>query len=146
MPVNKMHKIQWRIADIKKKRQLLQRWNENLGEHSHDQRRHKSTRKNIEGPELFKSEVEFSLAKMKRNKSVEQNIIVREIQAALDNFATHKITDIIHETYNSCDISRDVSRSIFIAPPKKPFWKECELHRIISLMNHITKQHPNNDE
>ncbi|GFN91009.1 endonuclease-reverse transcriptase [Plakobranchus ocellatus] len=33
----------------------------------------------------------------------------------------------------------DLSKSIFIALPKKPGATECELHRTISLMSHITK-------
>ena len=32
-----------------------------------------------------------------------------------------------------------MSKSIFIAPPKKPGATECELHRTISLMSHTTK-------
>ncbi|GFN99336.1 multidrug resistance-associated protein 1 [Plakobranchus ocellatus] len=36
-------------------------------------------------------------------------------------------------------IPTDLSKSIFIALPKKPGATECELHRTISLMSHITK-------
>ena len=39
----------------------------------------------------------------------------------------------------TCKIPQDLSKSIFIALPKKPGTLECELHRTISLMSHITK-------
>ena len=39
----------------------------------------------------------------------------------------------------SGDIPTDLSKSIFIAIPKKPGATECEMHRTISLMSHITK-------
>ena len=37
------------------------------------------------------------------------------------------------------DIPTEMSKSIFIALPKKPGPTECELHRTISLMSHVTK-------
>ena len=40
--------------------------------------------------------------------------------------------------YDSGEIHSDLSKSIFIALPKKPGATECESHRTISLMSHIT--------
>ena len=40
---------------------------------------------------------------------------------------------------DTCKIPQDLSKSIFIALPKKPGTIECEFHRTISLMSHITK-------
>ena len=41
--------------------------------------------------------------------------------------------------YNSGNIPEDLSKSIFIALPKKPGATECELHRTISLMSVVIK-------
>lgn len=48
--------------------------------------------------------------------------------AALDNFSIKKIMKIINEIYESDHIP-EISRSIFIAQPKKPGFDECELHQ-----------------
>ena len=49
------------------------------------------------------------------------------------------MTDIISEIYDNDEIPEDLCRSIFIALSKKSGAVECELHRTISLMCHITK-------
>ncbi|GFR89803.1 endonuclease-reverse transcriptase [Elysia marginata] len=41
--------------------------------------------------------------------------------------------------YDTGEIQTDISRSVFIALPKKPGATEYELHRTISLMSHVTK-------
>ena len=50
-----------------------------------------------------------------------------------------KLTNVLNETYDTGEIPEDLTKSIVIALPKKPGAIECELHRTISLMNHITK-------
>ena len=49
------------------------------------------------------------------------------------------MTDIINKIYDTGEIPEDLCRSIFIALTKKLGAVECELHRTISLMSHITK-------
>ena len=49
------------------------------------------------------------------------------------------LTDFLNAIYDSGEIPSDLSKSIFIALPKKPGATECESHRTISLMSHITK-------
>ena len=49
------------------------------------------------------------------------------------------MTEIINEIYDSGTILEDLSKSTFIALPKKPNATECELHRTISLMSHVIK-------
>ena len=58
---------------------------------------------------------------------------------SLEENGFSKVTDIINEIYDTGEIPEDLCRSIFIALPKKPGAVECELHRTISLMSHITK-------
>lgn len=47
---------------------------------------------------------------------------------ALDDFNIDEITEIISEIDNSGDIVEHLSRSIFIALPKKPGTNKCEFH------------------
>ena len=58
---------------------------------------------------------------------------------ALEDFGIDTMREIINEIYDSGTIPEDLSKSIFIALPKKPNATECELHRTISLMSHVIK-------
>ena len=49
------------------------------------------------------------------------------------------LTDFLNAIYDTGEIPSDLSKSIFIALPKKSGATECESHRTISLMSHITK-------
>ena len=49
------------------------------------------------------------------------------------------MTKVINEVSNTDEIPEDLSKSIFIALPKRAGANECELHRTIRLMSHITK-------
>ena len=53
---------------------------------------------------------------------------------ALDDFGIEKLTIMANEIYDTGKIQQDLSKSIFIALPKKPGTIECELHRTISLI------------
>ena len=59
--------------------------------------------------------------------------IVIEMSKALDDFGIEKLTIMANEIYDTGKIPQDLSKSIFIALPKKPGTIECELHRTISL-------------
>ena len=48
-------------------------------------------------------------------------------------------TKLLNAIYDSGAIPEDLAKSVFIALPKIPGATECELHRTISLMSHITK-------
>ena len=48
-------------------------------------------------------------------------------------------TKLLNAIYDSGTIPEDLAKSVFIALPKIPGATECELHRTISLMSHITK-------
>ena len=49
------------------------------------------------------------------------------------------ITKLLNDIYDSGCIPNDLLKSIFIALPKKSRAVECEDHRTISLMSHMTK-------
>ena len=49
-------------------------------------------------------------------------------------------TKLLNAIYDSGAIPEDLAKSVFIALPKIPGATECELHRTISLMSHITQK------
>ena len=115
-------------------------WTEYISDLFADDRGHKpETRKTIEGPEILKSEVRAALQKMKRKKAAGPDEVIMEMIDALEDFGIEKLTKVLNVVYDSGEIPEDLSKSIFIALPKKPGAIECELHRTISLMSHVTK-------
>ena len=76
---------------------------------------------------------------MKPRKSAGPDGIVTEMIMALEDYGIDKLTDVINKIYDTGEFPTDLSKSIFVAIPKKPGAIECEHHRLISLMSHITK-------
>ena len=58
---------------------------------------------------------------------------------ALEEYGVEKLTYVINKIYEDGKFPEDLSQSIFIALPKKPCAVDCEQHRTISLMGHVTK-------
>ena len=75
---------------------------------------------------------------MKKSKAARRDKITVEMIEILDEFGII-LTDFLNAVYDSREIPPVLSKSIFIALPKKPGATECESNRTISLMNHITK-------
>ena len=125
---------------ITEKDDILERWTEYIEELFQDNRGGKpEIRKNIDGPNILQSEIRAAVSRMKGNKARGPDGIVIEIIEALDDFGIEKLTIMANEIYDTGKIPQDLSKSIFIALPKKPGTIECELHLTISLMSHITK-------
>lgn len=102
------------------KESILKRWTEYIGDLFYDNRGIKPIiKKNIEGPKILISEVRSALSKMKRNKAMGPDEIATEMIVALDEFGLEKLTEIINEIYDSGEVPEDLSKSIFIALPKK---------------------------
>ena len=131
-----MHKIKrWHFNNGKDK--ISERWSEYIEDLFDDERGQKPViRKNVEGPRILKAEVTAAIAYMKRNKAAGPDGIVVEMIEALEGFRIDTMTEIINEIYDSGTIPEDLSKSIFIALPKKPNATECELHRTISHKPH----------
>ena len=91
------------------------------------------------GPKIIGSEAQTAIKKMKRDKTAGPDEIVTEMITSLEEYGVSKVTDIINEIYDTGEIPEDLCRSIFRTLLKKPGAVECELHRTISLMSHITK-------
>ena len=79
------------------------------------------------------------MSEMKNIKAAGPDEIATEIITALEDFGIEKLTECINEVYDTGDIPKHLSKSIFMALPNKPGAIECELHRTISLMSHIIK-------
>jgi len=125
---------------LMEKDKILERWTEYIGELFADYRGNKpEIRKAIEGPKILTSEVRGALQTMKRNKAAGPDEVVTEMIVVLEDFGIEKLTEVLNEVYDSGQIPEDLSKSIFIALPKKTGAIECELHRTISLMSHVIK-------
>ncbi|GFN83360.1 LINE-1 reverse transcriptase homolog [Plakobranchus ocellatus] len=91
----------------------------------------------MDGPTIFKVEVEAAIKKMKNEKATEpDNIPVEKIEA-LDNLGIHLTTKLLNAICDSGTIPEDLCKSFFIVLPKTPRATECEIHRTISLMSHV---------
>ena len=125
---------------IIEKNKILERWTEYISDlFAGDRGSKPEIRKSIEGPEILTSEVRAAPQEMKRNKAAGPDDIVTEMIVALEDFGIEELTEVLNEVYDSGEIPEDLSKSIFIALPKKPGANECELHRTISLMSHVIK-------
>ena len=83
-------------------------------------------RKNINDPPILKEKVETAIKKMKNRKAAFR---------ALEDFGIELLTKL----YDSGEIPTDLKKSIFTALPRKAGSTDCEIHRTISLINHIIK-------
>jgi hypothetical protein len=122
------------------KNDIKNRWTEYIGELFHDVRGDLPRfPDSTEGPRILKSEVRSAIKMMRRNKAAGPDGIVVEMIEALEEYGIDRLTDIINKIYDDGEFPEDLSKSIFIALPKKPGAVECEQHRTISLMSHVTK-------
>ena len=125
---------------IMDKEKILERWAEYIGELFEDNRKeHDVMKKNFAGPPIMKDEVREAMIKMKTGKATGPDGLSIELIEALEEDGIEKVTTLLNEIYDTGQIPVDMSRSIFIALPKKPGATDCELHRTISLMSHVTK-------
>ncbi|CAF3582803.1 unnamed protein product [Rotaria socialis] len=125
---------------LMEKHDILNRWSEYIGERFDDNRAPKpNIKKNIEGPSIMKDEVRQAIKSMKTNKATGSDGISIEMIQCLDERGVDIMTKLINKIYDTGELPEDLTKSIFIALPKKPGATECELHRTISLMSHVTK-------
>jgi hypothetical protein len=125
---------------LMEKSEILNRWSEYIQELFDDDRLPKpNIKKNIEGPPIMKDEVRQAIKSIKNNKATGSDGIAAEMIRSLDELGVDVFTKLINNIYDTGEIPEDLTKSIFIALPKKPGATECELHRTISLMSHVTK-------
>ena len=107
------------------KEKILERWAEYIGELFEDNRKeHDVMKKNFAGPLIMKDEVREAMRKMKTGKATGPDGLSIELIEALEEFGIEKVTTLLNEIYDTGQI---------------PGATDCELHRTISLMSHVTK-------
>lgn len=94
------------------------------------------------GPAILKSEVENAILSLKNNKAPGPDNVRGEllkILCRMDNQFLDTLTALFNSIYNRGEIPEEWLQSTFVAIPKKTNAKLCDQHRLISLINHITK-------
>lgn len=86
----------------------------------------------------MKEEAEKAVRKMKTGKEAEDNIMVEMLNAA-GELAVKKFIETANEIYSTGEITIPMKNSVFITLQKTPGTLECNPHRAISLLSHITK-------
>ena len=74
---------------------------------------------NMLGPKILTSEVQAAVQSMKNNNAVGTDEIAVELIKSIGDFGIEKLTKMLNDIYESGNIPADLSRSIFIALPKK---------------------------
>ena len=87
---------------------------------------------NFSGPPVMKDETQAAIRKMKLGKATGPGSISMDLLEALEDYRIDKITTLFNEIYDTGQIRPDISKSTFIALPKKPRATQYELHRTIS--------------
>ncbi|XP_076325106.1 uncharacterized protein LOC143233091 [Tachypleus tridentatus] len=122
------------------KKDILNRWSEYIGELYND---NKSPTPHIEidteGLPIMPDEVEHAMKKIHKGKAAGPDDIPIELLLALKEVGIQEVTKLLNTIYDTGEIPEDFKKSIFIALPKKSRTTDCEQHRIISLMSHLTK-------
>ena len=102
------------------KQDILNRWSEYIEELFDDNRASKpDIKKNIEGPPIMKDEVRQAIKSMKLNKATGPDGISIEMIQCLDELGVDVMTKLINRIYDTGEIPEDLTKSIFIALPKK---------------------------
>uniref|UniRef100_A0A0B7BSF4 Reverse transcriptase domain-containing protein n=2 Tax=Arion vulgaris TaxID=1028688 RepID=A0A0B7BSF4_9EUPU len=117
----------------------IERWTEYIKDLYSDNRQEIHINYNHEGPQILPSEVINAIRHTKKGKTPgPDNITTEEIEAT-GELGIGVLTKLFNDIYNTGYVPKDLRQSIFIALPKKAGTIECEEHRTISLMSHVTK-------
>ncbi|GFR88239.1 hypothetical protein ElyMa_000765700 [Elysia marginata] len=101
---------------------ILERWAEYIhelfdGNRKHD---HNIMKRNFAGPPIMKDEVRAAIRKMKAGKATGPDGVAVEMIEALEEYGVEKLTSLLNDINDTGEIPADISRSVFIALPKKP--------------------------
>ncbi|KAH1015322.1 hypothetical protein HUJ05_013074 [Dendroctonus ponderosae] len=94
------------------------------------------------GPPIMKSETEKAILSFKNDKAPGPDSIQVErlkLMCETDNQFLDILTSLFNDIYNRGEIPNEWLESTFIALPKTQNGKTSDQHRLISLINHITK-------
>ncbi|GFO00874.1 RNA-directed DNA polymerase from mobile element jockey-like [Plakobranchus ocellatus] len=122
------------------KEDILNRWSEYITEFYHDDRDPPPTISNEdEGPHILEEEIQMALKKMKKGKAAGPDDIPSEMLTALGEFGIKEVIKLLNTIHATGEIPTNLKKSVYIALPKKLGTVECDQHRTISLMSHLTK-------
>ena len=125
---------------LMEKEDILNRWSEYITELYHDDRGPPPIIDNEdEGPLILEDEVQKALTKMKKGKAAGPDDIPSEMITALNEIGIKEVTKLLNLIYTTGEIPADMKKSVYIAIPKKQGTVDCDQHRTISLMSHLTK-------
>src|SRR5215469_6571721 len=100
-------------------KEVMERWDEYISELFKDNwQENINIQYNGEGPPILKEEVEDAMNKMKFGKAIRNNGIALGMLKALGNFAVKKLTIPANKIYESGELTRQMSKSVFITTPK----------------------------
>jgi hypothetical protein len=125
---------------LTERQEVLQRWEEYVGELYSDDRGDRPDFGEIEpGPPILKDEVKKAVKSMKWKKAEGSDGIVVEMIEAAGEFAISKITELANKIYSTGGIPERMKESEFIVIPKQEGAVECGKHRTISIMSQVAK-------
>ena len=124
---------------IMEKDKILKRWEEYIRELFDDDRGDKPRSYKQSGLQIMESEVAYGLKCMSRGKAAGPDGLMVEMFEALGDFGIKRITQLANKIYDEGRFPPEMTKSVFIALPKKPGATKCELFRTISLMSQLTK-------
>ena len=126
---------------IMEKEKLLERWKEYICELFEDNRppEYLVTRKEMEDLLILKEEIVKAIKSMPKGKAAGPDEVYIELIQALDDLGAEWMTKIANKIYDEGHFPTDMSQYVFITLPKKAGKTNCELHRTISLMSHMSK-------
>ncbi|GFR85983.1 RNA-directed DNA polymerase from mobile element jockey-like [Elysia marginata] len=125
---------------IIKKDTKLERWSEYISELFDDDRNEDLNLQGIpEGPEIMREEVKNTIKNMKTGKGTYPDMISTEMMQAIEGIELDAITKMLNTIYDTGEIPKEMLQSIFITLPKKQDATDCEQHRTISFMSHMSK-------
>jgi hypothetical protein len=121
------------------KAKIVQRWTEYIQELYNDDREDTDILFNDEGPPILVAEVKDAIKQTRQMKAPgPDNITIEQIQA-LGKSGQEILTKMFNDMYSTGYLPEDLKKSIYIPLPKKERAVDCEDHRTISLMSHVTK-------
>ena len=118
----------------------MERWTDYITEIFNDIREDIEINYNEEGPTILAPEVKDAIRHTHLSKASGPDNITKEEMDALGEFRIEVLTKLLNDIYNTGYIPKDLMKSVYIPLPKKPGTIECENHRTISLMSHVTKK------
>ena len=121
------------------KKEIIGRWTEYISELYTGNREEVNIHYNEEGPKILEAEVQYAIKQIKLGKATGPDNITKEEIEALGDFGIEVLTKLLNDVNDTGYIPKDLLKSVYIPLPKKPGTIDCENHRTISLMSHISK-------